>query len=66
MLRYLSVATIDELRKIRLEKLDRIKRAGVWAYPIESKRTHAIGAVFSDWENLEKSEKEIGKEKKNG
>ncbi len=59
VLRYLSVATIDELRKIRLEKLDRIKRAGVWAYPIESKRTHAIGAVFSDWENLEKSEKEI-------
>ena len=53
------MATIDELRKIRLQKLENIKRAGIWAYPLESKRDHEIAAVLADFADLEQSEKEV-------
>lgn len=53
------MANIEELRSERLKKLKNLRSAGIWPYPGETKRTHAIGAVFSDWDELEKSQKEI-------
>ncbi len=47
------MATIDELRKARLAKLETVKRAGFWAYPANTKRTHRISEVYSDWDKLE-------------
>ena len=46
------MATIDELRQIRLKKLVNIQHAGMAAYPIASKRTQTIKDVLSDWDKL--------------
>ena len=43
------MATIDELRKIRLKKLEAIEKAGFLAYPIQTKRTHKIYEVLEDF-----------------
>jgi lysyl-tRNA synthetase class 2 len=51
--------TIEELRKIRIEKLERIKKAGINPYPLKTKRTHKIEEVLSSFSELEKSKKEI-------
>jgi len=53
------VANIDELRNERLRKLKNLQSAGIWPYPGETKRTHAIGAALSDWKKLEDAQKEI-------
>ena len=53
------MANIDELRNERLRKLKNLQSAGIWPYPGETKRTHAIGAALSDWKNLEDAQKEI-------
>ena len=53
------MATIDELRKIRLRKLKAIRDAGLLAYPLEAKRTHRISEVLGDFAKLSKSKKEI-------
>jgi lysyl-tRNA synthetase, class II len=53
------MATIDELRKVRLEKLEAIKKAGILPYPGETKRTHKISEALADFDNLVKAEKEI-------
>ncbi|MFH1401941.1 MAG: lysine--tRNA ligase [Parcubacteria group bacterium] len=53
------MANIDELRKIRLKKLEAIKKAGFLPYPGETKRTHTINEAFLDFDNLVRSEKEI-------
>jgi len=53
------VANIDELRNERLKKLKNLRSAGIWPYPGETKRTHAIGAALSDWKKLEDAQKEI-------
>jgi len=53
------MATIDELRKARLAKLEAIKKAGLWAYPVTNKRTHAISEVYSAWSKLEEGAKEV-------
>lgn len=53
------MATIDELRKIRLEKLKTIKKAGLLAYPIQTKRTHKIDKVLKDFNKLSRSKKEV-------
>ena len=36
-----------------------LQSAGIWPYPGETKRTHAIGAALSDWKKLEDAQKEI-------
>jgi len=51
--------TIDELRKIRLEKLEAIQKAGFSVYPEQTKRTHKIAAVFKEFNNLSRLKKEI-------
>lgn len=53
------MATIDELRKIRLRKLKAIRDAGLLAYPLEVKRTHRISEVLEEFNKLAKSRKEI-------
>jgi lysyl-tRNA synthetase, class II len=51
--------TIDDLRKIRLEKLEAIKKAGFSPYPSQTKRTHKISEALLNFDELSKSEKEI-------
>jgi len=53
------MATIDELRKVRLEKLKSLQASGHLAYPATTKRTHSIAEALGDFAELSKSEKEI-------
>src|SRR5437870_899604 len=51
--------TIDELRKVRLEKLKSLEKSGFLAYPATTKRTHSVAEALADFANISKSEKEI-------
>jgi len=51
------VPTIEELRQTRLEKLKRLKDAGLLAYPAKTKRTHRIAEALKDFAKLSKSKK---------
>ena len=51
--------TIEELRKIRLEKLKKLEQAGFLAYPAKTNRTHSISEVLKDFGKLSKSKKRI-------
>lgn len=53
------MATVDDLKKVRLEKLEALKKARLSAYPSETKRTHQIAEALDDFKALAKSEKEI-------
>ncbi len=53
------MATIEELRKIRLKKLEAIKKARILAYPEKTKRTHKIAQAIKNFNNLARLEKEI-------
>jgi len=53
------LATIQELRKTRLKKLEAIKKAGLLAYPEKTKRTHNIVEALGDFGKLSRSKKEI-------
>ena len=53
------MATIDELRKNRVKKMETVQKAGFLAYPIKTKRTHKITEILEDFNNLEKTKKEI-------
>ena len=53
------MATQDELRKIRLRKLEAIKKTGFPVYPLKTKRTHRIIEVLEDFKRLSRSKKEI-------
>ena len=46
------MATIDELRKVRLEKLKKIQESGLLAYPATTKRTHSIKEVLKNFKKL--------------
>ena len=50
---------IDELRKIRLKKLEAIKKAGISVYPEKTKRTHKIAEALKDFNTLSRLKKEI-------
>lgn len=43
----------SNIRKIRIKKLETLKKAGVNPYPIEVRRTHSISRALLDFENLE-------------
>ncbi|KPJ73294.1 lysyl-tRNA synthetase [Parcubacteria bacterium DG_74_1] len=51
--------TIEELRKIRLKKLEAIRKAGILVYPEKTKRTNKIEEVLKDFNNLVRSKKEL-------
>ena len=53
------MATIDNIKKIRLKKLRAIRSAGILAYPGSSSRTHLAKEALKDFAQLEKSKKEI-------
>lgn len=53
------MAAIDELRKIRLQKLEAIKKAGILAYPEKTKRTHKITEALDGFPKFSRSKKEI-------
>jgi lysyl-tRNA synthetase class 2 len=53
------MATIDELRKTRIKKLEAIQKAGFLAYPIKTKRTHKIVGALEEFSKLEKEKTEI-------
>jgi len=53
------MATIDEIRKNRLKKLESFQCAGILAYPEKTKRTHRISEAIEDFNSLFKSKKEI-------
>jgi lysyl-tRNA synthetase class 2 len=52
------MATIDEIRKARLKKLEAIKKALINPYPEKIKRTHQIADVLKDFNTLSSSKKE--------
>lgn len=53
------MATIEELRKIRLKKLEAIKKAAINPYPLRTKRTHKISEALENFSKLEKLKKII-------
>lgn len=53
------MATIDELRKIRLEKLEALKKAGFNPYPLATRRTQAISEALKDFNQISRSRKEV-------
>jgi len=44
------MATIDELRKTRIEKLKKLEAAGILAYPAKTNRTHSVAEVLEEKE----------------
>ena len=56
------MSSIDEIRDIRIKKLELLKERGINPYPAESKRELAINKVIENFDSLEKSgeEKWIG------
>ncbi len=50
---------IDEIRKLRLQKLNALKRLSFDPYPLETKRTHQISEAVDCFDDISKSEKEI-------
>lgn len=53
------MATIKELRKIRLKKLEAIQRAGLLAFPSKTRRTQTIFQTLEDFSELSRSKKEV-------
>ncbi len=53
------MATIDELRKTRIKKLEAIKSAGINPYPEKTKRTHKISEVLKDFPKLSRLKKQV-------
>jgi len=51
--------TINELRKIRLKKMERIRKSGILVYPEITKRTQRIEEALKNFNNLSRSKKEI-------
>ena len=49
--------TIEELRKTRIEKLKKLKEAGILAYPAKTNRTHSIAEALAHFNKLFKSKK---------
>jgi lysyl-tRNA synthetase class 2 len=53
------MATIDELRKIRIKKLEAIRKAGFLVFPGKTKRTHKVIQALNNFNNLARLKKEI-------
>jgi len=53
------MATIDELKKVRLAKLKSLEKSGLLAYPATTKRTHSIADVLKNFNKLAKSGAEL-------
>lgn len=53
------MATIDELKKVRLEKLKSLEKSGLLGYPAKTLRTHSVAVALKDFSKLSKSGKEV-------
>ncbi len=53
------MAGIEDLRAARMQKLERLQKAGFLAYPGVLKRTHMVAEVLDDFAGLAKSLKEV-------
>lgn len=53
------MATIEEIRKARLGKLQNIQKKGLLAYPGEVKRTHSLSELLKGFSALSKAKKEV-------
>jgi len=53
------MSTIDEIRKVRMEKLRKIEAAGLNPYPAKTNRDHSVAGALADFAKLKKSAKEI-------
>jgi len=53
------MATIEELRKTRLKKLEAIKKSQLSPYPEKTKRTHRIKDAIRDFGKLSRLKKEV-------
>ncbi|MDD4990422.1 MAG: lysine--tRNA ligase [Candidatus Pacebacteria bacterium] len=51
--------TIEEIRKVRLEKLKKLEQWGAHTYSSSTKRTHTIVDALADFSKLKKAKKEI-------
>ncbi|HEY1063877.1 MAG TPA: lysine--tRNA ligase [Candidatus Saccharimonadales bacterium] len=50
------MATLKELRDERLRKLEELKNLGINPYPASSTRSHVVGEVIADFDQLENTE----------
>ena len=50
---------INEIRKIRLKKIDVMKKSGILPYPEKTKRTHKINEALENFNSLSRQKKEI-------
>ena len=48
------MSSIDEIRGLRIKKLELFKKKGLNPYPAESKRELTLGEAIENFENLEK------------
>ena len=53
------MASLEEIRNTRLKKLDLLKQSGMDPYPSKVSRTFCLGDFAKNFEDLEKSQKEI-------
>lgn len=53
------MATFDELRKIRIKKLEAVKKAGFFPYPIKTRRSEKISQALEDFGKLARQKKEL-------
>jgi len=50
---------LEKIRKIRLKKLESMRKAGILVYPEKTKRTHTIKGALKDFAKISRSKKEI-------
>lgn len=54
------MASADEIRGVRIQKIEALKKAGKEAYPAVAYCTHTIGELVQESENIESSGTEVG------
>ncbi len=50
---------IEELRQVRIQKLEQLKEAGVDAYPVDSERSHTVATALEQFGHLSADKKQI-------
>ena len=50
---------IEELRQVRIQKLEELKKIGIDPYPIDSERTYSIGEVLEKFDKFSLEKKEV-------
>jgi lysyl-tRNA synthetase class 2 len=50
---------IEELRQVRIQKLEELKKQGIDPYPIHSERTHTVGQAVEKFESLAGSKEQV-------